>query len=341
MRDSRDWAVYSIPMPIRFRGITRRQGMLVRGEAGWGEWSPFLDYGPAEAATWLRAALEAADEGYPDPVRSSVPVNATIPAVDPVTARQLAVQSRCSTAKVKVAEPGQSLDDDIARVEAVRDGLGPQGKIRVDANGGWDLDQAEKAVKSLGRFGLEYAEQPCASVEDLARLRRRVDVPIAADESIRRADDPYLVKKLEAADVAVLKVQPLGGVRACLRLAEELGMDVVVSSAVETSVGLRAGIGLAAALPSLPYACGLGTLPLLSADVVSDPLVCAGGEIAVGPIRVDLPLPVDARADEETTAFWLARLAEAGSFVVEPPLPVVSPKAGSPQSTKPEEPRHG
>ena len=341
MRDMREWAVYSIPMPIRFRGITRRQGMLIRGEAGWGEWSPFLEYGPDEAAVWLRAALEAADEGYPDPVRSFIPVNATIPAVDPATARQLADQSGCATAKVKVAEAGQRLEDDISRVEAVRDGLGPGGRIRVDANGGWDLDQAVRAVRALSRFGLEYVEQPCADVEDLARLRRRVDVPIAADESIRRAEDPYLVKKLEAADVAVLKAQPLGGVRPCLRLAEELGMDVVVSSAVETSVGLRAGIALAAALPSLPYACGLNTLPLLGADLVSDPLVCVGGEIAVGPIHVDLPLPADARADEQTTAFWLARLAGTGSLVIEPSRRGVAPGAGSPRPTESEEARHG
>ena len=326
-------AVYSIPMPIRFRGITVRQGMLIRSEAGWGEWSPFPEYGREESAVWLDAAFEAANKGFPNPVRSAIPVNATIPAVDPVSARRLAADSRCATAKVKVAELGQSLTDDIERVEAVRDGLGPQGKIRVDANGGWDLDQAQKAVKFLSRFGLEYVEQPCASVEDLARLRRRVDVPIAADESIRRAEDPYLVKKLEAADVAVLKVQPLGGVRPCLRLAEELDMDVVVSSAVETSVGLRAGIALAAALPNLPYACGLGTLPLLSADVVTDPLVCVDGEIAVRPVHVDPVLLDRVRADEETTQWWLERLREAGFSA--PAVPVVI------LPTEPEDPHHG
>jgi len=325
-------------MPIRFRGITTRQGMLIRGEAGWGEWSPFLEYGPAEAAMWMRAALEAADEGYPDPVRDSIPVNATIPAVDPETARRLAAESGCGTAKVKVAEAGQCLDDDIARVEAVRDGLGLRGKIRVDANGGWDLDQAEKAVKSLARFDLEYVEQPCASVRDLAGLRRRVNVPIAADESIRRAEDPYLVKKLEAADVAVLKVQPLGGVRACLRLAEDLGMDVVVSSAVETSVGLRAGIGLAAALPDLPYACGLNTLPLLGADVVCDPLVCVDGEIPVRPIHVDPALLARVRPDPQTERAWNNRLAEVRA--IPPSTPVDLAKSGS-ASPRGEDPRHG
>ncbi len=184
--------VYSIPMPIRFRGITERQGMVWRGAAGWAEWSPFLDYSPQEAAPWLQAAREMADEGFPPALRDEIPVNATIPAVGPELAHRLAQESACSTAKVKVAEPGQTLDQDIARVEAVRDALGPQGLIRVDANGGWGVDQAERALRELARFGLEYAEQPCRRVEELADLRRRVrrlGLLIAADESIRRADD--------------------------------------------------------------------------------------------------------------------------------------------------------
>ena len=310
--------VYSIPVPIRFRGLTRRQGVLWRGPAGWAEWSPFAEYGADQAATWLLAAREAAEQGYPPPLRHAVEVNATIPATDPATAHRLTAQSGCRTAKVKVAEPGQSLADDLARVEAVRDALGPAGAIRVDANGGWDLDQAERALGQLARFDLEYAEQPCACVEDLASLRRRVarrGVRIAADESIRRAEDPYLVKRLEAADVAVLKVQPLGGVRACLRLAEDLAMDVVVSSAVETSVGLAAGIALAAALPELKYACGLNTAPLLAADVVADPLVAVDGLIAVRPVRPDPALVEQARADQVTAAAWSRRLADCEAYL--------------------------
>ena len=172
-----------------------------------------------------------------------VPVNVTVPAVDPETAHRITRDGGCRTAKVKVAEPGQTLADDEARLEAVRDALGPDGRIRVDANGGWDVDAAVAAIAALDRAagGLEYVEQPCATVEDLAAVRRRVDVPIAADESIRRAADPYRVRDLEAADVAVLKVQPLGGVRACLRIAEDIGLPVVVSSALETSVGIAAG----------------------------------------------------------------------------------------------------
>ena len=243
--------VFSIPLRTRFRGITVREGVLIEGTAGWGEWSPFLDYDEEVSRPWLRCALEAAAGDWPTPVRDAVPVNVTVPACSPERAHQIVRAGGCTTAKVKVAERGQSLADDLARLEAVRDALGPAGLIRVDANGGWDLDEAVVAIREIGRAagGLEYVEQPCASVEDLAAVRRRVDVPIAADESIRRAEDPYRVRDLEAADIAVLKVQPLGGVRACLRIAEDIGLPVVVSSAVESSVGIAAGVALAAALP--------------------------------------------------------------------------------------------
>ncbi len=279
--------VFAIPMRTRFRGVTRREGALLHGPAGWGEFSPFAEYGPAEASRWLAAAREASGVGWPAPVRDRVPVNATIPAVDAATAHALARASGCSTAKVKVAERGQTDADDLARVEAVRDALGPAGKIRVDANGAWDVDHAVAILRSLGRFDLEYAEQPCATLEELAAVRMRVDVPVAADESIRRAEDPLKVKAAGAADIAVLKVQPLGGVRAALRVAEATGLPVVVSSAVETSVGLAAGVALAAALPELPYACGLGTLSLLEGDVVDEPLAPVDGVLAVRRPEVD------------------------------------------------------
>ena len=248
--------------------------MVWRGAAGWAEWSPFLDYGGAELVPWLRAADEAAEQGWPPPVRTAIAVNSTIPAVGPEAAYARARAAGCRTAKVKVAEPGSSLADDLARVEAVRDALGPDGRIRVDANGAWSLDQAEAAIRQLSRFDLEYVEQPCRTVEELAALRRRLaragmDVLIAADESIRRAAGPAHVVAVGAADVAVLKVQPLGGVRASLEIAERIGLPVVVSSALETSIGLRAGLALAAALPELPYACGLNTTGLLAGDLVA------------------------------------------------------------------------
>ena len=241
--------VYSIPMRTRFRGITRRDGVLMQGPVGWGEFSPFPEYGPGECARWLAAAREAAYAGWPAPLRDRIPVNATVPAVDPERAHAIVRASGCRTAKVKVAERGQTDADDIARVEAVRDALGPAGKVRIDVNGAWDVDHAVRMIRELDQFDLEYAEQPCASLSELAELRRKVDVRIAADESIRRAEDPLKVRAAEAADVAVLKVQPLGGVRSALRIAEACGLPVVVSSAVETSVGLAAGLALAAALP--------------------------------------------------------------------------------------------
>ncbi|HEX5088090.1 MAG TPA: o-succinylbenzoate synthase [Nocardioides sp.] len=305
--------VFAIPLRTRFRGITVREGMLIRGEAGWGEWSPFLEYDPAVAQPWLRCAEEAAAGDWPEPLRTEIPVNVTVPAVGPEEAHRIVRDGGgCTTAKVKVAEPGQSAADDRARLEAVRDALGPSGRVRVDANGAWSVDDAVPAIKALdtAAAGLEYVEQPCATVEELAAVRRSVDVPIAADESIRRAADPYRVRDLEAADVAVLKVQPLGGVRACLRIAEDIGLPVVVSSALETSVGIAAGLALAAALPELPYACGLATVKLLTADVVARPLRPVDGVLPVGAPLVD-PHALDLlTATADRVARWEVRLAE-------------------------------
>lgn len=307
---------YQVPMRTRFRGITTREGMLMRGDAGWGEFSPFLDYDGDELRPWAAACREAAEVGFPAPVRDRVPVNVTVPAVGPEQAHHVVAGSGCRTAKVKVAEPGQSLADDLARVEAVRDALGPDGRVRVDANGLWDPDGALTALRELSRFELEYAEQPVADVEDLARLRvalahHGIDVPVAADESIRRSGDPERVRDLQAADVAVLKVQPLGGVRRCLELAEVLGMPVVVSSALETSVGIRMGLALAAALPDLPHACGLNTVRLLERDVTAAPLVAVDGTLGLDDVVVDDAALAEAAAPADRAAFWAARLEGA------------------------------
>jgi len=308
--------VYAIAMRTRFRGITVREGVLLRGEAGWGEFSPFLEYDDAVAAPWLRAAREAADVGWPDPLRDAVPVNVTVPAVGPDEAARLVRDGGCRTAKVKVAEPGQSRADEQARLEAVRDALGPDGRVRVDANGMWSVDDAVRAIPLLDRAagGLEYVEQPVASVEDLAVVRRRVDVAVAADESIRRATDPYRVRDLEAADIAVLKVQPLGGVRACLRIAQDIGMPVVVSSALETSLGLAAGIALAAALPRLDHACGLATRSLLTGDVAFPELVPVDGMLPVTLPHVVPALADAVAAPAERIAWWEKRLADVLAF---------------------------
>ncbi|MFG2001605.1 o-succinylbenzoate synthase [Spirillospora sp. NPDC048911] len=313
--------VYSIPMRTRFRGITQREGVLIHGPAGWGEFSPFAEYGPAECARWLAAAREAAYDGWPAPLRDTVPVNVTIPAVGPETAAAMTRASGCRTAKVKVAERGQDEADDVARVEAVRDAIGPDGRIRVDVNGAWDVDRAVRMIRTLDRFGLEYVEQPCATLDELARVRRQVDVPVAADESIRRADDPLRVRAAGAADIAVLKVQPLGGVRAALKIAEACELPVVVSSAVETSIGLAAGLALAAALPELPYACGLATLSLLEGDVVRHPLAAVDGAIPVRRPEVDEDaLRRFEPADDRLQAGWRRRVADAQTLMDAPPV---------------------
>ena len=305
---------FAIPMTTRFRGITVREGALIEGPAGWGEFSPFAEYGPRESARWLASALEAACTGWPAAVRDRVPVNVTVPAVGPERAYEIAASSGCRTAKIKVAERDQTAADDIARVEAVRDALGPDGKLRIDVNGRWDVAHATRMLAALGRFGLEYAEQPCLTLGELAELRRATDVPLAADESIRKAEDPMRVRAAGAADVVVLKVAPLAGVRAALRIAEACGLPVVVSSAVDTSIGLAAGLALAGALPELPYACGLGTMSLLAGDVTASPLVPVAGELPVRRPSVD---PGELSRWEVDPAAWRGRAMAAAEYLDE------------------------
>lgn len=299
-------ATFDIPLRLPFRGVTSRAGVLVRGPAGWGEWSPFDDYGPQLAARWWQATHEAATRGWPRARRATVPVNAIVPAVGPQRAYDLTRASGCATAKVKVGDAG-----DVARVEAVRDALGPDGRLRLDVNAAWDLDTAVGKLRTLARFDLEYVEQPVADLADFARLKARVDVSLAADESVRLAPDPLHIRGIDAADVIILKVQPLGGVRRCLEVAEACARPAVVSSAVETSVGLAAGLALAAALPDLPHACGLGTATLLGGDVVDDPLVPVDGWLAV---RRPAPSPALLgrwAADDDVAAAWGRRLDAA------------------------------
>ncbi|GAA3105545.1 o-succinylbenzoate synthase [Pseudonocardia yunnanensis] len=317
-----DPAVYAIPMTTRFRGITVREGMLLHGPAGWGEFCPFADYDDAESAAWLAAAVEAAEEGWPEPVRDRVPVNCIVPAVGPERAQEIVRASGCSTAKVKVADAPGSLPDDLERVAAVRDALGPRGAVRVDANARWDVDEAVAAIRALDRAagGLQYVEQPCRTIEELAAVRRQVDVPIAADESIRRAEDPLRVAVAGAADIAVLKCAPLGGVRRALAVAEACGLPCVVSSALETSVGLAAELALAGALPDLDLACGFGTGALLTADVVADPLVPSDGWL---PVLRQAPEPVHREAlaaPADRKRWWQARLARVTALnsIMEP-----------------------
>jgi O-succinylbenzoate synthase len=308
---------FAVPLTQRFRGLIERQGLLLHGPSGWGEWSPFDEYPDRVASVWLDAAIAASSTPPPAARRDRVAVNAIVPAVDAVTARSIVETAGCSTAKVKVAEVGQSLAEDAARLSAVREALGPGGSIRIDANASWT---AEQAIEAVGRLedaagGLEYVEQPCATLAELAEVRMRCGIRIAADESIRRDhEDPVLLR--DAVDVAVIKVQPSGGVAEALRLAGSIGLPVVVSSALETSIGLAAGLRLAAALSELPYACGLATGHLLAEDVVLDPLLPIDGELhsvdAAGlELRGDVPFPSPERLE-----WWLSRLARARSVRV-------------------------
>ncbi|WP_253280599.1 o-succinylbenzoate synthase [Arcanobacterium phocae] len=307
-----DVYIYSSPLHTRFRGLTTRDGLLIHGPAGWGETSPFWDYGPQYSAAWLRAGVEAATQGYPEPLRHSIPVNVTVPATTTERAFQIAARGGCITAKVKVGEPGQSLADDVSRVAAVREALGPAGKIRVDVNGAWSVAEACDAIPALDRAagGLEYVEQPVADVEDLARVRRQSNVPIAADESIRRASDPMRVKKLAAADIVVVKNQPLGGVQAALAIAHDIELPVVVSSALESSIGIRAGLAFAAALPELNHACGLATSQLWVNDPTPEPLLPVDGQIQIRDVAPSsLPAP-----EPELAARWQERLAQMWTY---------------------------
>ncbi|MET7995119.1 o-succinylbenzoate synthase [Amycolatopsis sp. NPDC005232] len=302
--------VYALPLHNRFRDITVREGVLLEGPAGWGEFCPFADYSDAESVPWLASALEASEQGWPAAVRERVEVNTTVPVVPPDRAHALVRASGCRTAKVKVADKHSTLAEDCARLEAVRDALGPAGAIRVDANTAWDVDTAVTALAALDKAagGLEYAEQPCRTIDELAAVRRRVSVRIAADESIRRAEDPLKVAVAGAADIAVLKVAPLGGVRRALEVAEACGLPCVVSSAVETSVGLAAGLALAGALSQLDFACGLGTMSLLTGDVSTTSLSPVDGYL---PVLPQAPAPdrfEEFAAAPDVTEAWLARL---------------------------------
>jgi o-succinylbenzoate synthase len=312
-----DLRPFRVPLRLRFRGVTERTGVLLRGPAGWGEFSPFPEYGPAYASRWLAAAREAALQPFPAPVRDVVHVNTTVPAVDPATAHRLAAESGCRTAKVKVAESGQDLAADVERVVAVRDALGPEGRIRVDANGAWDVESAVLAIGRLARGagGLEYVEQPCRTLDELREVRRRVAPPIAADESVRTAADPLHIAGLDAADVVVVKVQPLGGVRRALEVVAAAGLPAVVSSALETSVGLAAGVALAAALPELPFDCGLGTATLLGNDVTGDPLTPQDGRLRVRRVAPDAAMLDQAMPDPEVTMALLERLQAADAHL--------------------------
>jgi O-succinylbenzoate synthase len=311
--------VVSLPMHTRFRGVDTREALLFEGPQGWAEFSPFVEYEDAEAATWLAAAIDFACEPQPAPLRERIRVNATIPAID--AALVPGVLSRfegCRTAKVKVAEPGQTLTQDVDRVRAVREAMGPEGRIRIDANGLWNVDEAEHAVHALNEFDLEYVEQPCASVPELAELRKRVKymgIPVAADESVRKSSDPLAVARAGAADLLVIKAQPLGGVTHALQIVTAAGLPVVVSSALDTAIGLSQGAALAAALPTLDYDCGLGTASLFLDDVAD--LRPVDGSIPSARVTPDAAALDRLAATNDRRDWWLDRLARSYAVLAE------------------------
>ena len=295
--------VVSLPMRVRFRGITTRELALIDGPAGWGEFGAFLEYGDAEAAHWLAAGLESAYRTPPPPLRNRVDVNATVPAVPAAQVPDILARfPGARTAKVKVAEPGQTLDDDVARVDAVR-ALVPT--VRADANGAWTVAEAVTAAGALGP--LEYLEQPCATVDELAQLRRLIDVPVAADESIRKAGDPLAVVRAGAADIAVLKVAPLGGISALLAIAAQIDIPVVISSALDSAVGIAVGLSAAAALPKVNHACGLSTGRLFVEDI-TDPVEAKDGYLPVGPVTPDPARLQALAASPERRQWWIERV---------------------------------
>jgi o-succinylbenzoate synthase len=302
---------FAIPTVNRSGGTSIREGMLLEGPQGWGEFSPFAD---DDVAAWLTAATEPGTVGWPDTTRGRIPISVTVPAVEPGAAYQLVTGSGCGTADVVVADRPDSLADDIARLNAVRDALGAQGAIRCIANGAWDVDTGVQAIGAIVRAvgDLEYVQDPCRTLAESATLRRKLEVRIAADVASHPADEAP-GRLSDAADVAVLRTGPLGGVRRALRVGERIGLPCVVSSTLETSIGLAAGLAVAGALPELPFACALGTRLLMSGDVVSAArsLVPVDGCLPVAPMP---PAPDDelvaryALTDPDRLAWWRKRL---------------------------------
>ena len=309
--------LYPVRIPMRhpFRRVDHREAVLMKGPSGWGEFSPFPDYPPAVTTKWLAAALELACGSIPVAGRSAIPVNVTVPAVAPDTAASLVVESGASTAKVKMANPGDTEIDDEERLSAVRDALGASGHLRIDVNAAWDLDTASRRLESLSRFNLQYAEQPVATIEDMSELRRRTDVPIAADEVVRQSSHPLRVIEEGAADVLILKCQPMGGVVRVLDLGGRSTVPVVISSALETSVGMYAGLLAASLLDDLPYACGLGTVALIEGDPTLSPLIPRNGMLEVRRPEPDPDLLEQWRPKRSRSAELLRNLRAAAEVL--------------------------
>lgn len=305
--------VVSLPLRTKFRGLTDREILLFEGPNGWAEWAPFTEYTDDESAHWLAAAIEFSHGELPTLHRDRIPVNATLPAVGPdLVEKVLSRFGNFSTVKIKVAEAGQGINEDLARIATVR-GLYPDAKIRLDANGGFNVATALDLANQLVNFEvpLEYFEQPVATIAEMAELKlqlNRIGIKIAADESVRKVSDPLAVAQANAADILVLKVAPLGGINRAIEIAREAELPVVISSAIDSSVGLSMGAYLAAAIPDLQFDCGLGTSALLAGDVTRDTITAKDGFIDVRRVEVDDQKLETFRAEEHREDWWLERL---------------------------------
>jgi O-succinylbenzoate synthase len=303
--------VVALPLKSKFRGITVREVALFKGPAGWGEFAPFLEYDDAESSTWLLSAIDAATNPAPMAYRGFIKVNATLPALNSAQEIEELLQSfvGCDTVKIKV---GENLGEDIVRVARVR-ALMPKAKLRLDVNGGWSVDQAlinlYKIYEEVGP--LEYVEQPCATLEELRKLKEKLafEIKIVGDEVIRKAKDPFAINLQGAVDILMLKVAPLGGITRAREIGAHHKLPIVVSSALDSAVGISYGLQLAASLPTLDYACGLATGQLLSADVAALPL--ENGELAVLSISPDADLLAKYAVPVERLTWWKERTKRA------------------------------
>ncbi len=301
-------------MRHRFRRVDHREAVLIKGPSGWGEFSPFPDYPPEVTVRWLAAALELACGRLPDPGKPTIAVNVTIPVVAPDIAARIALESGARTAKVKVADPGTTEAEDLERIAAVKDALGAGGRVRVDVNASWDLETAVARLEAMAHFGLEYVEQPVATIEEMKELRQRVPIRLAADEVVRQSPDPLRAIEEGAADVLVLKVQPMGGISRVLDLAGQVAVPVVISSALETSVGMYGGV-LAGSLIDSPHDFGLGTVSLLAGDPTGEPLIPTGGVLEVRRPEPDPDLLERWAPDPDVSAHLLHRLRAAAELL--------------------------
>jgi O-succinylbenzoate synthase len=303
--------VVALPLKSKFRGITVREVALFEGPAGWGEFAPFLEYDDAESSTWLLSAIDAATNSAPMAHRGFIKVNATMPALNSAKEIEDLLQSfvGCDTVKIKV---GENLGEDIVRVARVH-ALLPKAKLRLDVNGAWSVDQALTNLYAIyEEVGpLEYVEQPCATLEELRQLKEKLafEIKITGDEVIRKAKDPFAIDLRGAIDILMLKVAPLGGITRAREIGAHHKLPMVVSSALDSAVGISYGLQLAASLPSLDYACGLATGQLLSADIAAMPL--ENGELAVRSISPDTDLLAKYAVPVERLTWWKERTKRA------------------------------